>query len=83
MNCPRSLRRGVLLLLMATLSVLMVLPVSAQLLSPEAEAPAVATFAKNGTPLEVFTFSADDFLVENSDEALDSIVLTADRKSVV
>ena len=63
MNCPRSLRRGVLLLLMATLSVLMVLPVSAQLLSPEAEAPAVATFAKNGTPQEVFTFSADDFLV--------------------
>ena len=77
MNCPRSLRRGVLLLLMATLSVLMVLPVSAQLLSPEAEAPAVATFAKNGTPQEVFTFSADDFLVENSEEALDSIVLTA------
>lgn len=77
LNCPRSLRRGVLLLLMATLSVLMVLPVSAQLLSPEAETPAVATFAKNGTPQEVFTFSADDFLVENSDETLDSIVLTA------
>ena len=76
MNCPRSLRRWVLLLLMAALSVLMALPVSAQLLSPE-EAPAVATFAKNGTPREVFTFSADDFLVENSQEALDSIVLTS------
>ena len=77
MNSPRSLRRGVLLLLMAALSVLMALPVSAQLLSPEPEAPAVATFAKNGTPREVFTFSADDFLVENSDVGLDSIVLAS------
>ncbi len=77
MNSPRSLRRGVLLLLMAALSVLMALPVSAQLLRPEPEAPAVATFAKNGTPREVFTFSADDFLVENSDVGLDSIVLAS------
>ena len=77
MNCPRSLRRGVLLLLMLTLSVLMALPVSAQLLSGSPEPPAVATFAKNGTPQEVFTFSPADFLVENSDEPLDSIVLTS------
>ena len=77
MNCPRSLRRGVLLLLMAALSVLMALPASAQLLSAEPDGPAVATFAKNGTPQEVFTFSAADFLVENGEEPLDSIVLTS------
>ena len=77
MNCPRSLRRGVLLLLMAALSVLMALPASAQLLSAEPDGPAVATFAKNGTPQEVFTFSAADFLVENGEAALDSIVLTS------
>lgn len=37
----------------------------------------MATFGKNGTVQEVFTFSAADFLVENTDLELDSIVLTA------
>ena len=62
---------------MAALSALMALPVSAQLTAGEPEAPAVATFAKNGTSAEVFTFSPSDFLVESGDAELDSIVFTS------
>ena len=58
MKHSRLLRRATLLALMAALSALMALPVSAQLTAGEPEAPAVATFAKNGTSAEVFTFSS-------------------------
>ena len=37
----------------------------------------MATFAKNGTSAEVFTFSPSDFLVESGDAELDSIVFTS------
>lgn len=64
--------------LASVLAALTAIPASAQLLATvQEEGPAVATFGKNGTVQEVFTFSAADFLVENTDLELDSIVLTA------
>lgn len=72
------LRRMTLLTLASVLAALTAIPASAQLLATvQEEGPAVATFGKNGTVQEVFTFSAADFLVENTDLKLDSIVLTA------
>lgn len=77
MNSPRSRRRGALLLALAALAALLALPVSAQPPAGEDAAPAVAAFAKNGTADQVFSFSPDDFVVEQGEEALDSIVLTS------
>ena len=77
MKHSRLSRRAALLALMAALSLLMALPVSAQLTAGAPEAPSVATFAKNGTAAEVFTFSPSDFLVEAGEAELDSIVLTS------
>lgn len=77
MKHSRLLRRATLLALMAALSLTMALPVSAQLTAGEPEAPAVATFAKNGTTADVFSFSPSDFYVESGEAALDSIVLTS------
>ena len=77
MKHSRPLRRAALLALMAALAVTMALPASAQLTAGDPEAPAVATFAKNGTVADVFSFSPADFLVESGETALDSIVLTS------
>jgi hypothetical protein len=61
------LRRMTLLTLASVLAALTAIPASAQLLATvQEEGPAVATFGKNGTVQEVFTFSAADFLVENN-----------------
>lgn len=73
----RLSRRATLLALMSTLAILMALPASAQLFSTGETGPAVATFAKNGTVTDVFTFSPADFVVESGDQTLDSIVLTS------
>ncbi|NCB62785.1 MAG: S-layer homology domain-containing protein [Clostridia bacterium] len=64
---------------MAALAVTMMIPASATLFASTAEtAPAaVATFAKNGTVGDTFTFTTGDFVVENTDQALDSIILTS------
>lgn len=72
-------RRFVLSALMAALAVAMVLPASALLASSgQAAAPAsVAAFAKNGTVRDAFSFSPADFVAENTEQALDSLILTS------
>ena len=60
-----------LLTVAAVLAALTAIPASAQLLSDSREAgPSVATFGKNGTVQDVFTFSAGDFVVENASAEL-------------
>lgn len=79
MNRTQLFRRTLLSALMAALAVAMVIPASASLLSgsDEAAPASVSAFAKNGTVSDVFPFTSADFVVENSDLALDSVILTS------
>ena len=79
MKQTRLTRRIAVLSVAAALAATMAIPASASLFGAQADpaAPAVATFAKNGTVKDVITFSPADFTVESGDLALDTIVLTA------
>ena len=78
MNRNQAARRTILSALMAVMAITMV-PASALLAgSGQEPAPAsVATFAKNGTVRDTFTFTTADFVAENTVQTLDSIILTA------
>ena len=78
MKRTQILRRMTLLTLAAVLATVTAIPASAELLgSGQPDGPSVATFGKNGTVQDVFTFSAADFVVENADLELDSVIITA------
>lgn len=73
-SCPK-LRA---LLLVTTLLITLVLPVSAALFGGDSAAASVAAFAKNGTVQNNITFSSQDFLVETDSKlTLDSFILTS------
>lgn len=80
MKRTRLSRRITVLTLLFALAVTLALPASAQLFGSapaQPEAPAVATFAKNGTVADIITFSAADFVIKSGSKALDTIVITS------
>ncbi len=78
MNRPVICRRLATVALATMISTALVLYAFAQPVGVElpAEEPTVATFAKNGTVDQVFSFAPEDFQVEYTDLKLDSILLT-------
>ena len=68
--------RTLILLVLLTLSLIMTIPAAALLFDPSEEEVSVASFAKNGTAGDTFTFSADDFVV-SGDAELSAISLNS------
>lgn len=78
MKPSRLTRRITILTLALVTAAAMAIPASAQLLGEEAPAlPTVAHFAKNGTVHDVIVFSPDDFVVDQGDAVLDTIVVSS------